>query len=110
MTTKTIVTNPNLAPEFVEAMAQHLEQALLDWLGTTGNDDALKAFHGLGSLRYYLEAYKDGELTTWDEESVAGVLPELTKAIAALGQAWRTPCGTVEPGSIKPRTTEPVGA
>lgn len=104
MTTKTTVElKPAIAPEFIEAMAQHLEQALIDWLGQTGNEDALTAFHGVTNLRYYLDAYKDGTLNEWDEASTAGALPELTKAMAALGQPWRTPGGTVEPGSIKPR-------
>lgn len=105
-TNTTNATEPNLAPEFVEAMAQHLEQALLDWLDQTGNANALTAFRGVTSLRYYLDAFKDGTLNAWDEESVASELPNLTKAMAALGQAWRTPGGTVDPGSIKPRPTK----
>lgn len=112
-TNRAAVTTPALAPEFVEAVAQHLEQALLDWLSESGNKDALTVFQGVTSLRYYLDAFKDGTLNAWDEESVAGALPELTKAMAALGQAWRTPGGTVEPGSVGrygERSTEPVGA
>lgn len=100
-TANTIEHTPGLAPEFVEALAEHAAQALIDWVDSTGNKDALTALHGLLNLHYYVDAYKAGTLNQWDEESAASAIPELTKALTAMGMDWHTPNGTVEAGSIK---------
>ena len=103
MTTKTTTIGipPAIAPEFVEAMAQHTAQALIDFL-SDGDSDALTALNGLIVLHDYVDAFKAGTLTSHDEESLLATIPDLTNALTALGMDWRTPGGSVEPGSVRP--------
>jgi hypothetical protein len=96
---------PLLAPEFIDALAEHASEALMNWLHENAPESLCILADRLAWLRYYqLHCAQLGGKAKWFmNEELPEVVTQTINAVAEAGGTFYTPIGRTTPRPAQSR-------
>ena len=84
-----------LPADFLEAVADHAEEALRDWLKDHAPATVAEAFDRYNMVRLATGYAREGRLESATDDSLLEYVSGLAVAVTELGGTWHTPTGPI---------------
>jgi len=84
-----------LPADFLEALADHAEEALSAWLKAHAPANVAHAFDNYNVVRLATGYAREGRLETATDDSLLEYVSGLAAAVTELGGTWHTPTGPI---------------